>query len=279
MADHANLASAVYHARVSDEPHSAENRREPPAWTNGDLRDPHAAEDKAHRIQRMFDAIAHRYDLNNRLHSFRRDQAWRRRAVRTCRVKTTDVVLDVACGTGDLAIAFGAARAERVIGVDFSQAMLARAADKAAGRPELPLNWIGGDALRLPIAEASVDIVSIAFGLRNVSDPAAAISEFARVLRPGGRLMILEFTTPANPLIRAAYHVYFHHVMPHTASWISRDAARAYRYLPRSVTTFAGSAGITGMMRRAGLQVVSVEPVTFGIATIFLAQRTARNRR
>lgn len=246
-----------------------------PAWTDQTLADPHAAVDKAQRVRAMFTAVARRYDLNNRLHSMWRDQAWRRAAVRACRVKTTDVVLDVACGTGDLALAFADARARRVIGADFTRAMLTRAEQKAAQRTGRSVHFIEADALALPLADASVDVVSIAFGIRNVSDVDQALGEFARVLRPGGRLLVLEFTVPANRFVAALHRLYCHHIMARTASWISGDRSGAYRYLPRSVTTFDGPTELAERIRKTRLQMVQWRPLSLGIAAVYLAQKTA----
>jgi demethylmenaquinone methyltransferase/2-methoxy-6-polyprenyl-1,4-benzoquinol methylase len=282
-------ASSIIAAVSKPEPnHENAGEASGPLWRNADLADPHATPDKAVRVRRMFGNIADSYDLNNRLHSLGRDQAWRRRAVELCRVKSTDIVLDVACGTGDLTLAFAGARPKRAIGLDFAHPML-RIADRKraeAGLPaassedrpdgsarRTPVHFGGGDALRLPLADRSVDVVSIAFGIRNVADPAAAIREFHRVLRPGGRVCILEFSVPGQPLLHKLYQFYFNHVMPRTASWISRDRTGAYRYLPESVNTFLGREEMAELMRRAGFLAITQTPMTFGIAVAYLGRR------
>jgi len=243
-------------------------------WSQAELGDPHRVPDKAERVQAMFDAIAPSYDLNNRVHSAGRDQAWRRRLVRAAEVSPGETVLDVACGTGDLALAFTGTPAARVLGMDFAAGMLDRARAKGAG-PAGPC-YQAADAMRLPLADGSVDVVSIAFGIRNVVDPAAALAEFYRVLAPGGRLLILEFGRPRVPLFRAIYHVYFHHVMPRTASWLARDRTEAYRYLPRSVDTFIDRDRLVAMMEAAGFEAVASERLTLGICMLYRGRREGR---
>ncbi|MEM8783723.1 MAG: ubiquinone/menaquinone biosynthesis methyltransferase [Planctomycetota bacterium] len=264
---------------------------ESPAWTSEELEtDPHTRADKARKVRDMFTAIARSYDLNNRLHSFGRDQAWRRKAVRLAELRGIERVLDVACGTGDLTLAFRDAMAklnqdhEDVIGLDFTYEMLPHAVHKSRWWNQTKLQsadlelmpgvrYLNGDALALPFADASFDVISIAFGLRNVADPAAAVAEFTRVLRPGGRLVILEFSEPSNPLLRFGSKLYTERIMPWTATWIARDRSGAYRYLPRSVATFLDRAGVSGLLETAGLRVGRVRPVSFGVATIYVATR------
>jgi len=252
------------------------------AWSDRDLAaDPHQAADKAIRVRRMFSSIARTYDLNNRLHSFGRDVAWRRNAVRLAGVERTDDVLDVACGTGDLTLAFYRAGARRVVGLDFADRMLDLARTKAARRvgradPGRMLIFEQGDAMALPHPDGSFDVVSIAFGLRNVEDPATALREFRRVLRPGGRLVVLEFSTPKNRLLRFANDIYTKHIMPLTASIIARDRSGAYRYLPRSVETFPEGQAMAGVIRDAGFDSVEQHPQTFGVCTIHVARAPAR---
>jgi demethylmenaquinone methyltransferase/2-methoxy-6-polyprenyl-1,4-benzoquinol methylase len=244
-----------------------------PAWRDDQLHNPHAVVDKAQRVQQMFSAIAGSYDLNNRLHSMWQDQAWRRKAVRLCGVKPSDMVLDVACGTGDLSLAFADAGPRRVVGIDFTHNMvrIAELKRNQGHHPQRPPIGFGdGDAMRLPIGDASVDVVSIAFGIRNVADPAAAMREFARVLRPGGRVCILEFSLPTNPVMRGLYNFYFKHIMPRTATLISRDRSGAYKYLPQSVNTFLGRPQMVAMMEAAGFRDVKQTPMTLGIAVAYL---------
>ncbi|MHC4427432.1 MAG: bifunctional demethylmenaquinone methyltransferase/2-methoxy-6-polyprenyl-1,4-benzoquinol methylase UbiE [Planctomycetota bacterium] len=237
--------------------------------------DPHQRADKARRVRRMFGAIARRYDINNRLHSFGRDQVWRRRAVAMCRLRGGEAVLDAACGTGDLAEAFAAAGAGRVTGVDFVGEMLELARRKAARRrwgPGVrPPRYLEADVMALPFAAGSFDVVSIAFGIRNVAEPRRALSEFRRVLRPGGRLVVLEFSEPTNPVLRRINRIYCDHVMPLTATLIAADRTGAYRYLPRSIVTFADRARLAEMIEEAGFGSVETRPMTLGVCVAYVA--------
>lgn len=246
-----------------------------PAWQAADLTNPHSAPDKPDRVRRMFDAIAPSYDLNNRVHSFWQDQRWRRFAVKTADVKPGDVVLDVACGTGDLALAFAATPAASVLGVDFAPNMLARAEQKRLAAPPgaAKTRFEVADATALPLAAASVDVVSIAFGIRNVGEPGKALTEFARVLRPGGRLIVLEFTEPENPIVRWGNNLYAGRVMPLTATMLSGDKSGAYKYLPASVKTFLTRAQMEAAISDAGFSDVISTPLTLGICACYRGVR------
>lgn len=243
-------------------------------WGDAELADPHAREDKPERVRGMFAAIAGSYDLNNRLHSFWIDQAWRRRAVKIAAVRPGDEVLDVACGTGDLTHLFARTAAKRVVGADFTPQMLEIARVKLAGRPKLRnVTYVEADAMALPFADGSFDVVSIAFGIRNVARPEAALAEFARVLRSGGRLVVLEFDRPANPAVRAVNNLYTQRIMPWTATIIARDRSGAYRYLPRSVGTFMPRDEMVAKIREAGFSDVGVDSLTFGVAACYRGRR------
>ena len=246
----------------------------PAGWDESALADPHGDPQKASRVRSMFDRIAPSYDLNNRLHSLGRDQAWRRRTVRAASVSEGETVVDVACGTGDLAVAFDATPARRIVGLDFAPRMLALARAKAR-RAGARVDLARSDAMRLPLATGSADVVTIAFGIRNVADPAAAIAELHRVLAPGGRLLILEFGTPRQPMLRRLYSFYFHQVLPRTATWIARDKSGAYRYLPKSVDAFLDARRLRAMMRDAGFAEPDATPLTFGIAMLYRAVKPA----
>lgn len=246
------------------------------AWTASELTgSPHDRVDKPERVRKMFTSIARRYDLNNRLHSFWRDQAWRRCAVRLAEIGTTDDVLDIACGTGDLTEAFADARPASVRGVDFTEAMLELARVKAESRrrrPNVPApTYAFGDAMALEIEDASVDVVSIAFGIRNVADPDLAFREFRRVLRPGGRLIVLEFDEPSNPLMRWGNRLYTQRIMPLTATLIAGDRSGAYKYLPKSVDTFLSRDALSSRITDAGFADATQTPLTFGVCVVHRA--------
>lgn len=249
---------------------------EPAPWTAPELANPHQATDKATKVRGMFGAIAGSYDLNNRVHSMWQDQRWRRAGVRAANVNPGDHVLDVACGTGDLTALFARTHATRVIGLDFTPAMLEVARRKLpAERPETAakVQYIEGDAMALPFDNATFDVVSIAFGIRNVSRPAVALAEFARVLRPRGRLVILEFGQPTNPLMRWFNGLYCARIMPRTATVISGDKTGAYRYLPASVGTFWTPAQMREALGSVGFSDVTATPMTMGICVCYRAVR------
>lgn len=262
------IGATAYHRRMADQDAAAQDA----AWSADTLSgNPHARRDKADRVQRMFSAIARSYDLNNRLHSFWQDQAWRRAAVRLARPKPTDRVLDVACGTGDLTLAFARSRPApaEVTGLDFTPQMLDVARCKSAPSEA---TFVEGDAMSLPFADSSFDVLSIAFGIRNVSDPARALREFRRVLAPGGRLVILEFGQPRQGILRWLNDVYTRRVMPLTASIIARDRSGAYRYLPASVASFLEPKALAGAVSAAGFEQVAQHPLTFGVCVATTAR-------
>jgi len=241
-----------------------------PAWDDAHLSDPHSVADKRRRVREMFAAIAPSYDLNNRLHSLGMDQRWRRKTVKIAELKPTDSVVDVACGTGDLTQEFRSAGASGTVGVDFTYEMLPIARKKSEIRnPKSAIPFINGDAQALPLPDASADVVSIAFGIRNVQDPLVAMKEFRRILRPGGRVIVLEFSLPTNPILRGLYNFYFKQILPRSATFISGDKTGAYKYLPQSVNTFIGREQMIDLMTRAGFQDVRQFPMTFGVCVCY----------
>jgi demethylmenaquinone methyltransferase/2-methoxy-6-polyprenyl-1,4-benzoquinol methylase len=223
----------------------------------------------------MFDAIATRYDFLNHLLSVGIDRRWRRRAIRSLSLTGREWVLDVCTGTGDLAIGARTARppAARVVGVDFAAAMLRVGHDKIR-REQLTdtVALVRGDAARIPAASASVDAVTMAFGIRNVQNTHEACDEIYRVLKRGGRLAILEFSVPTTPGLRLAYMWYFNHVLPRIGRLVSRHHA-AYGYLPASVGAFASPDQFVKVLRQSGFIDVSAVPLTMGIVFLYTARR------
>jgi demethylmenaquinone methyltransferase/2-methoxy-6-polyprenyl-1,4-benzoquinol methylase len=223
----------------------------------------------------MFDAIAGNYDFLNHLLSAGIDKRWRRRAIRSLRLTGAERVLDLCTGTADLAIAAldASPAAHRVVGVDFAGAMLRVGLEKVRARTlDARLALVRGDATHVPATTASVDAVTVAFGIRNVQDTAAACDEILRVLRPGGRLAVLEFAIPATPGVRAAYLWYFNQVLPRIGKLVSRHNA-AYGYLPASVGAFATPDEFVKILRQSGFADISAVPLTFGIVYLYTARR------
>jgi demethylmenaquinone methyltransferase / 2-methoxy-6-polyprenyl-1,4-benzoquinol methylase len=242
------------------------------AWRDQELANPHLHAEKAGKVRGMFTAIAGKYDLNNHLHSLWQDVRWRKFAVKQAQVKPGEVVLDVACGTGDLTQEFAKSPASKVIGIDFTHAMLEVAAQKrGALNPTTAskMSYFEGDAQRLPVADASVDVVSIAWGIRNVTDPAQAMREFARVLRPAGRLVILEFDQPRFAPVRWFNDLYAGKIMPLTATLIAGDKSGAYKYLPKSVSTFMSRDRMLELFAQAGLRDAQSWSLSLGICACY----------
>lgn len=227
--------------------------------------------DKGRAIRQMFDDIAPRYDLLNRVLSLGIDRRWRRRAVGQLRVPAGGRVLDVATGTGDVAleIARQTDPAVRIVGADFTQGMLVLGRTKVAESPHAGrIVLVNAACEALPCQELCFDGVTIAFGIRNVVDRVAGLREMVRVLKPGGRLVVLEFATPTNPLFRAVYLGYFHHLLPRLGGLLSRRSA--YQYLPESVQGFPDRQAFLTMMGDAGLTNLQAIDLTGGIAVIYV---------
>ncbi|MEN3339749.1 MAG: demethylmenaquinone methyltransferase / 2-methoxy-6-polyprenyl,4-benzoquinol methylase [Acidobacteriota bacterium] len=225
----------------------------------------------------MFDAIAPRYDLLNHVLSAGLDRRWRSRAVEALALTDGARVLDLCTGTADLAIATVRATATAtVIGVDFAGAMLHLGAMKVrAASLESRVRLVRGDAAAIPVGTGSCDAATIAFGIRNVAEPERALREIARVLRPGGRLAILEFGQPRVPGVRTVYSLYFRYVLPLIGRMVSRHQS-AYSYLPASVGTFPRPAEFSGILAATGFSQVRAVPLTFGVVYLFVAQKSVQ---
>jgi demethylmenaquinone methyltransferase/2-methoxy-6-polyprenyl-1,4-benzoquinol methylase len=231
------------------------------------------------RIAGMFDAIARRYDFLNHFLSAGLDRKWRARAVDALGLHGHETVLDLCTGTADLALeAVGRpVGARRVVGVDFSGAMLAIAKNKvrkpgALGPAGSSVALLRGDATRIPLHDEAVDAVTIGFGIRNVEKPAQACQEIVRVLRPGGTLVILEFSLPQSRIVRQVYLWYFRRMLPWFGRVISRHPT-AYTYFIESVGAFPSPAQFAQDLRAAGFSSVRTVPLTFGIVYLFVATK------
>jgi demethylmenaquinone methyltransferase / 2-methoxy-6-polyprenyl-1,4-benzoquinol methylase len=220
---------------------------------------PVAAERDAAAVQVMFDRIARRYDLLNTVLSMGSDGRWRRRAARRAGLADGGRALDVACGSGKLTGELRrAAPAGLVVGLDFSATMLHVASTHEPGP-----RYVRGDGLRLPFPDASFDAVTVAFGLRNFADPEGGLAEMRRVLRPGGRAVVLEFVRPGQGPLGSAYRAYLVHVLPRVGGWISGEP-RAYRYLSDTVDSYRTPEELVELAGRAGWREARIELLTLG---------------
>lgn len=226
-------------------------------------------EDEAARwVRGMFGRVAPRYDFLNHLLSLNIDRRWRARTVARLRPvleRPGSRALDICCGTGDLTLALARASAGRVTGVDFSHPMLIAARRKGA-------HVIEADALALPVPDESFDLVTSAFGFRNLANYEAGLREIRRALKPGGTAAILEFSTPPNAAFAALYRFYSRRILPAVGGALSGDAG-AYRYLPESVRKFPDAEGLAAMMREAGFEDVCFERMTGGIVALHAGRR------
>ncbi len=219
----------------------------------------------ARAVRAMFSGIAGRYDLLNHVLSANIDKRWRRK-VRRLLADTLDdenaIVLDVACGTGDLAIELKSNAKAKIIGTDFCRPMLSVAKEKSGSIP-----WLEGDAMNLSFNDSSFDAVTIAFGLRNLSNFRDGLAELHRVLKPGGRLVVLEFSSPVIPGFRGAFRFYFSNILPRIGGFVSGERG-AYEYLPDSVSKFPDQKALAAMFEETGFDKVEYQNLTGGIAAI-----------
>lgn len=230
-------------------------------------------ESKKSQVRRMFDTIAPSYDRLNHLLSFNFDRLWRKRLVKMVAAENPNMVIDVATGTGDVALAIARRMPEaKVVGIDLSEGMLAVAKEKSKGSEVTErIEWLVGDGEALPTEDGVADVVTVVFGIRNFQNAEAGIAEAFRTLRSGGCYMVMEFTTPRGKIFGALYRFYSKHIMPRVGALVSKDMS-AYTYLPESIPEFANS-GFEQKLTDAGFRVERLRPQMRGIATIFVARK------
>ena len=224
--------------------------------------------DGTHRdkVRRLFDKIAPRYDFINDLQSFGLRRFWKRRLVAMAAAQPGTRALDVCCGTGDIAFALAQSGAE-VTGLDFSPPMLEIARCRQSAFPKAKLNFMSGDAMRLPFADASFEVVSCGYGLRNLEDWRTGLREMHRVLRSGGRLLVLDFGKPDNRVWRAVYFAYLRFVVPVFGKLFCGDSA-AYAYILKSLHAFPAQHGVDAALRESGCESVGLKPLLGGVMAI-----------
>ncbi len=234
------------------------------------------------RVRQMFGEISGRYDLMNHVLSGGVDYYWRWRTIRMVAPKGTTPILDVCTGTGDLALAFWKAGKGKipVMATDFTPEMLRLAEgkrDKQWGKQiaegAAPLTFLEADTQHLPFEDDQFQIVSVAFGLRNVTNTELGLNEMIRVCQPGGRVAVLEFSMPTNPLFNVIYRNYFKYVLPRIGQLFAKNKQSAYNYLPASVSEFPYGKALASKLEACGLTNVTFTPLTFGIATLYLGQK------
>lgn len=224
----------------------------------------------------MFSSVARVYDLLNAILSFNFDKRWRRFAVKVSNATPDAKILDVCTGTGDLAIEYSKVlnSSGKVIGSDFCHEMVRLANDKLRKRNlSGKIKVIDADTLRLPFQDNCFQISAVAFGIRNVSDLKAGITEMTRITAPGGRVVILEFSQPTNPLFKAIYYFYFKRILPFIGKIISRSKYDAYSYLPASVLNFPDRHGLKTILESCGLVNIEIYSRTLGIVTVHVGQK------
>lgn len=226
-------------------------------------------ESKRRHVRALFATIADRYDLITRVLSYGQDARWKRDLIARANVRAGERALDLAAGTGDVAFA-AAAKGAKAVGLDITHRMLQLASAKASAA-----QFITGDMASLPFASSSFDLVTTSYGLRNVPDLNTAIDEIARVLKPGGRLLSLDFNRPDNAIVRAAYLVYLQ-VVGAVLGWVLHRDPDTYRYIPESIKRYPGAHGVANRLSAHGFEAVTIVPVLFGLMSIHVARRCVR---
>ena len=229
---------------------------------------------KRQYVRSLFATIADRYDLITAVLSYGQDAKWKKKLVAIADVKQGERALDLAAGTGDIAFAV-ASRGAKTIGLDITHRMLQLARLRSVGasaRQASDIPWINGDMIALPFMSSSFTLVTTGYGLRNVPDLTAAIDEIARVLKPGGRFLSLDFNKPENAVVRAGYLAYLH-VVGSTLGWILHRDPDTYRYIPASIKRYAGAQGVADLLASRGFDHVTIVPLLFGLMSLHIAER------
>lgn len=229
---------------------------------------------KSQQVREMFDNIAPAYDFMNRAMTFGIDRRWRRKAVDMLRRHSHSTILDVATGTGDLALLLARrTAAESITGIDLSEGMIevGRKKIEQAGLADR-ISLQAGDCLALPMADNTFDAITVAYGVRNFENLIAGYREMFRVLRPGGTLTVIELSTPVNPLIKPFYKLYTRFIIPAVGRIVSKDV-RAYSYLPESIAAVPQRRAMTALMEQAGFEESAFRPLTFGTCCIYTARK------
>jgi demethylmenaquinone methyltransferase / 2-methoxy-6-polyprenyl-1,4-benzoquinol methylase len=225
-------------------------------------------------VKEMFDRISPRYDFLNRLLSFRQDTYWRRQMVSAAKLAADSRVMDMACGTCDVALEISAQLKGRVkiLGADFSPGMLSLGREKIVNKKNTTISLLNADALHIPFKQDTFDALFIAFGIRNIMNRQGAIQEFHTVLKKNGRLVVLELTTPEKGFFRQIYLGYFQRVLPLIGSFFSKHT-NAYSYLPESVLNFPDPVTFSKIMKTTGFEQIRFKQMTFGIVTLFVGTK------
>ncbi len=227
-------------------------------------------ESKKEQVATMFNNVAGTYDFLNHFFSLGIDKLWRRKLVKLIGQSHPKQILDVATGTADLAIAEAKLNPDRIVGVDISEKMLEVGREKIKKYPNIELQLADGE--NLPFPENTFDAVSISFGIRNFENATAGLADMRRVLKPNGKIFVLEFSKPTNWLFKKIYYFYFCYVLPFVGKLVSKDA-RAYSYLPESVRIFPDGKKFVELLQYAGYKNIVCKPLTFGISTIYIAEK------
>ena len=229
----------------------------------------HTGKEKKKFVEKMFDDISDHYDFLNRILSFGIDRVWRKKLINSMDIENNQYILDVATGTGDVIFEINKNYNVTATGLDISQKMLdiAKKKLKKIESKKTKIEFIHGDAEKLPMGDNSYNHICIAFGFRNLGDYNTALKEFNRVLKPGGKLCILEFSKSDNKMFNTIFQIYFHQILPKVASLISR--ADAYRYLPESVSHFPENSEIIKLLEENHFKDIQLESLTLGVATIY----------